>query len=149
MHGQVFLYLNNNTASMKSDSSNTSGQSRLSPVAPVVHRTTVKDELEQGSGVVVPLVLARHALHVAQNFNDTNTQNQKQCKLSLILLTTETKKKHKALTMLCGNTQAMTRLYGNQKEIQSNDDTLRKYTSNDETLRENTQSDGVRHNQHD
>ena len=70
----VFLDLNDNTASMKSD---TSGQSRLSPVAPVVHRTTVKDELEQGSGVVVPLVLARHALHVAQNFNDANTQNQK------------------------------------------------------------------------
>ena len=59
MHGQVFLYLNDHTTSMKSDSNNTSGQSRLSLVAPVVHRTP---ELEQGSGVVVPLVLVRHAL---------------------------------------------------------------------------------------
>ena len=38
-----------------------SWQSRLSPVAPVVDRTVVKDELKQGSGVVVPLVLARNA----------------------------------------------------------------------------------------
>ena len=77
---------------MKSDSSNTSGQTRLSAVTPVVHRTP---ELEQGSGIVVPPVLIRHALHVAQKFNDANTQNQKQCKFILSLLTTETKKKHK------------------------------------------------------
>ena len=38
MHGQVFLQLNDNAASLKSDSNNTSGQSRLSPVAPVVDR---------------------------------------------------------------------------------------------------------------
>ena len=79
---------------------------------PSCSRPSCTPELEQGSGVVVPLVLARHALHVAPNFNDAHTQNQKQCKLSLILLTTETKKKYKALTMLCGNTQAMTRLCG-------------------------------------
>ena len=98
MHGQVFLYLNDHTASMKSDSSNTSGQSRLSPVAPV--------ELEQGNGVVVPLVLVRHVLHVAQKFNDANIQNQKQCKFILSLLTTETKKKkHEAMMTLCGNTK--------------------------------------------
>ena len=82
---------------MKSDSSNTSGQSRLSALAPVVHRTP---KLEQGSGVVVPLVLVRHALHVAQKFNDANAQNQKQCKFILSLLTTEIKKKLKAMAIL-------------------------------------------------
>ena len=110
MHGQVFLYSNDHTASTKSDSNNTSGQSRLSLVAPVVHRTPELEqgsgvvvplvlarhrtpELEQGSGVVVPLVLVRHALHVAQKFNDANTQNQKRWKLILMLLTTETNTK--------------------------------------------------------
>ena len=110
MHGQVFLYSNDHTASTKSDSNNTSGQSRLSLVAPVVHRTPELEqgsgivvplvlarhrtpELEQGSGIVVPLVLVRHALHVAQKFNDANTQNQKKWKLILMLLTTETNTK--------------------------------------------------------
>ena len=100
MHGQVFLYLNDHTTSTKSDSNNTSGQSRLSLVAPVVHRTP---ELEQGSGVVVPLVLVRHALHVAQKCNDANTQNQKKWKLILILLTTETKRKLKQWWYSVGN----------------------------------------------
>ena len=110
MHGQVFLFSNDHTASTKSDSNNTSGQSRLSLVAPVIHRTP---ELEQGSGVVVPLVLARHAhpnsnkeaaswsllfLSVMRSTWHKNTMTQtlrtrKKWKLIFILLTTETNTK--------------------------------------------------------
>ena len=60
---------------------------------PSCSRPSCTPELEQGSGIVVPLVLVRHALHVAQKCNDANTQNQKKWKLIFILLTTETNKK--------------------------------------------------------
>ena len=52
---------------------------------------------------MVPLVLVRHALHVAQKCNDANTQNQKKWKLILILLTTETNRKLKQWWYSTGN----------------------------------------------
>ena len=101
---------------------------------------------------MVPLVLVRHTLHVAQKCNDANTQNQKKWKLILILMTLKPRRnssnggsqqKTQAMVVFNRKLEHWRSSTGNS----SNGGTQRELEQ--WRYSENTQRDDVRHNQHE